>query len=89
MRGGRRRFWRRKTVGRPVVNSTATGRLDGKSKYFVNFGERRKRKGFGNFVMEARVDELCSPLQNGSEMKYIWRERNDWKVEMSWKRSND
>ena len=35
-------------------------------------GERMKREGFGNFVMEARVDEWCSsPLKNGRKDEYI------------------
>jgi hypothetical protein len=47
--GWKKEILRRKTAGRLVVNSTATGRLDGRSKYFVTFGERRKRKGFWEF----------------------------------------
>ena len=47
-----------------------------KSKYFVTFGERRKRKEFGNFVVEARVDELCSsPLKMVAKMN-IYRGRD-------------
>ena len=63
-------------AGRPVAvdGRPVAGRPEPSA--FVAFLERGKRKGFGNFLVEARVDEWCySPLQNGSEMKYIWRER--------------
>ena len=56
LRGGRRRFWRRKLVavaGRPVAGRPNQVTL-------CNFLERRKRKGVGNFLVETRVDELCS-----------------------------
>jgi hypothetical protein len=39
----------------------------------VTFGERRKRKGFGNFVVEARVDEWCSSFQKMEVKRSIYR----------------
>ena len=46
----------------------ATGRRTAEpNDFFCEFLERRKRKWVGNFVVEARVDELCSSSQNGSE----------------------
>ena len=63
LRGGRRRKWWKKlaTVADDRSSATATGRPE----IFCDFLERRKRKGFGCFVVEARVDDLCYPLQNG------------------------
>ena len=42
-------------VGRPVDP-------DDQTKCFCGFLERRKRKGFENFVVETRVDEWCYSL---------------------------
>ena len=60
----RNRFegWKEKKKGK--IRRRATGRehcspvaLTANLSDFVTFGERRKRKGFENFGVEARVDE--------------------------------
>ena len=60
------------TVPRPVAG--------GKIEVFLwLLEERMKREEFGNFVMEARVDEWCySPLKNGRKDEYIYIGENGW-----------
>ena len=52
-----------------------TDRLNGKKQGFFDFGERKKRKWFGYFVVEVRVDEWYYCMLKMAGKRNIYRGR--------------